>query len=247
MRRVSSGGKHPDRRENATLRGVACERRSWSAHLGTRGVSNLSAYLETDDHGVLEQSRRRGTFGHLDLRRRIARRGEVLYSRRFGPRSSLSSFQPIVGATGSGVVTLPASGVMKSDDLWCFILWRACSAKGLGIDGADVARCPLISKGMGYRTPSSSKGARGKRGQTRRTTWLQKGPEFMAGRGSGARGVCSRVVVVYVAEVDRQRRTQRSVRSQLHPIWGAYGDGGLVRGQQAGAKSAARRLRANGR
>jgi hypothetical protein len=130
MRRVFSGGKHPDRRKHATLRGAARERGSWSAHLSTRGVSSLSANLETDDHGVLEQSRRRGTFGHPEMRRRISGRGEVLYSRRFGPRSSSSSFQPAAGATGSGVVMSPASGVTKSDDRRCFILWRTCSTRG---------------------------------------------------------------------------------------------------------------------
>jgi len=92
-------------------------------------------------------------------------------------------------------------------------------------------------KGWATHAGLLRKEGRGRRGQTRRAMRLQQSLSFMAGRGSGARGVCSRVVVVYVAEIDRQCRTQRSVRSQLHPIWGAHGDGGLARSLQASAET----------
>jgi len=90
------------------------------------------------------------------------------------------------------------------------------------------------------------KESRGKRGQTRRTMWLQKSLAFTARRGSDARGVPVRRNR-FVAEVVRQRWTQRSVRTPFHPIWVAHRDGGLVRRQQASAKSAAQHLRMNGR
>jgi len=123
MRRVSSGRKHPGLSERATLRGAALKRWPWSAHVGTRGVSSLSANSETDDHGVLEQSRRRGTFSHLGMRARILRRGEVLYSRPFDPRNSSPSFQPRIGATGKRFVVSPASGPAKSGGLRRFTHW----------------------------------------------------------------------------------------------------------------------------
>lgn len=80
------------------------------------------------------------------------------------------------------------------------------------------------------------KGKRGKRGQNAEGERLQKGRTFKAGEDR----TLEKVVLArckFVAEVDRRRRTQRSVRSPLHPIWGAYGDGSLDRSQQAGASA----------
>jgi len=75
---------------------------------------------------------------------------------------------------------------------------------------------------------------------------LQKGWAFTAGENRTLEG-CARASLSYVAEVARRRRTQRSVRFPLHPIWKSYGDGSLGRSQQAGVTSAARRLRSKGR
>lgn len=167
MRRVSSSGKHPGLRKRASLRGVAFEWGPRSAHVGMRGVSSPSANSETDDHGVLEPLRRRGTFSHLGVRARTSRQGEVLCSRPLDPRSFSSPSQPCTGATGGGFVILPASGATTSGDLRRSILWQACSASGWGVDGNWVARCPRVSRETGYRMPCvparGRKGSEGKR------------------------------------------------------------------------------------
>lgn len=165
--------------------------------MGTRGVSSLSANSGTDDHGVLEQSRRRETFSHLDVRRRILRQGEVLCSRPFDPLNSLSPFQLSIGATGRGFVVPPASGAAKSGGLRRSILWQACSASGWSVDWTWVARCPPVSKGMGYRKPCaferSRAGSEGKRGGRRGS---KRACRSRRRRGSDARGVCPCVVIV---------------------------------------------------
>lgn len=58
-----------------------------------------------------------------------AGRGKVLHSRPLGPRSKLSLFQPVVGATGSGVGAMPASIVSKSGGRRYSTFGRACSAR----------------------------------------------------------------------------------------------------------------------
>jgi hypothetical protein len=88
---------------------------------------------------------------------------------------------------------------------------------------------------MSLRVPYLLKRGCGRRGANVENA----GPEgFMRsrGRGSDAQGPCP-CVVSLLAEVDRRRRTQRSVRSPLHPIWGAYRDGGLANGRHASAKA----------
>jgi hypothetical protein len=76
---------------------------------------------------------------------------------------------------------------------------------------------------------------------------LQKGRAIHSERGLNARGVCSRVVVVNVAEVDRRRRTQRSVRSRISPDLRSVRGRGSRPQPASGRESAARRLRAKGR
>jgi len=201
----------------------------WSAHVGTRGVSSPSANSETDDHGVLEQPRRRGTFSHLDVRRRTSRQGEVLCSSRLDPRNSSSSFQPRIGATGKGLVVPPASGAAKSGGLRRSILWQACSANGWCVDGVGWLAARLSRERRATARRASSKGVAREARVNAKGVVAPKEPGAHGGARIGrSRGVPARCYR-FVAEVDRQRWTQRSVRTPSHPIWVAYGDGGLVR------------------
>jgi hypothetical protein len=111
----------------------------------------------------------------------------------------------------------------------------ACRRREPNVNGVDVVRCPLTLKEVGSRAPRHSEERRGRRGQTLKAQ-VSKRVVRIGGRGSDARGACPRVVGVF-AEVDRRRRTQRSARSPLHPIWKACGDGGLVYGRHASAKA----------
>jgi len=109
-----------------------------------------------------------------------------------------------------------------------------------------VARSPLASKEVGSSCAGSSKEGFGDEGK-RRERWAPKGPGDHSERGLNARGVCSRVVVVNVAEVDRRRRTQRSVRSRISPDLRSVRGRGSRPQPASGRESAARRLRAKGR
>lgn len=218
MRRVSSSGKHPGLSACATLRGVVFGRGPRSAHVGTRGVSSLSANSETDDHGVLEQSRRRGTFSHLGVRRRILRRGEVLCSRPFDPHNSSLSFQPSIGATGSGFVVPPASGTAKSGGLRRSICWQACSASGWNGDGVGWLAARLSREGRAIASCAPPKGVAQEARANAEDDVAPKGPAVHgAARIGRSRGVPVRRNR-FVAEVVRQRWAQRSVRGPFHPI-----------------------------
>lgn len=160
-----------------------------------RGVSSPAQHHRVGDHGVLEQLRRRGASSHLVMRRSHARRGEVLHSRLLGPRSSSSSYQPVAGATGGGVAASPASGVAKSDDLQRSHLSACLQRREADVVGADAARCPLIPKGVGCRTPCSSKGAAREAGANTEGDWLKR-PDVQGGRGSDARKGCARASLV---------------------------------------------------
>jgi hypothetical protein len=80
-----------------------------------------------------------------------------------------------------------------------------------------------------------SKGKRVKRGQTRRAHGLKRVARSRRARIGRSRDVPARQLSV--AEVDRRRQTQRSVRSPFHPIWSAYGDGGLAHGRERAPKA----------
>jgi hypothetical protein len=115
------------------------------------------------------------------------------------------------------------------------------------VDGSDAARCPLILKGVGYRTPSSTErgraGSEGKRGGRA----ASKRPSVQGGRESDARGACPCVVVVKLQKSLGGVGPREACALPFHQTWGACGDGGLDRSQPAGAKSAAQRLRPKGR
>lgn len=102
---------------------------------------------------------------------------------------------------------------------------RACLQRTkASVSEADVARCPLTSKEVSSRVPQRSKGRGGKRGRTRRVTGFKRADHSRRARIGRSRGVPVRLVV-NVAEVAKRRRTQRSARSPLHPIWESCGTG----------------------
>jgi len=182
-----------------------------------RRVSSPAQHRRVSDHGVLEQSRRRGASIHLDMRRRM--RGE---GRSFTPGGSAHAVCVVVhlvfGATGSEFVSLPASGGTKCDDLRRSYPSACLQRREANVVEADVARCPPISKGMGCRMPHRPERARaGSGGRTRRACGSKRAEHSRRARIGRSNGLCSRVVCL-VAEIDRRRRTQRSVRSPFHPI-----------------------------
>jgi len=147
------------------------------------------------DHGVLEQLRRRGAFGHLAMRRRIAGRGKVLHSRRLGPRSPLPSSQLVGGATTGEVVTLPASSATKSGGLPHSNLTATLHAPrdewGWGLTWL-AAR----SSREGWAHARRAARERGAGGEGKRGGYTaSQGSCAQGGRGSDARGTCPCVVV----------------------------------------------------
>jgi len=191
--------------------------------VGTKGVSSPSITPSRRPWGARAASEK----GNLQPPRHAAshaRRGEVLCSRRLGPHSPSSSFQPVASATDSGVAAPPASGVTKSGDLRRSTYRRACSAGRRALSGLMWLAARSSRKGWAGRMPCSSQGAHGKRGQTRRAHGSKR-----AGRSRRARIGRSGSVLARrcrnVAEVDERRRTQRSVRSSFHPIRERTGTG----------------------
>jgi len=181
-----------------------------------KGVSSPSTHSGSDDQGVLEQLRRRVASPHPDQ--------AAAWSGRRGP--SLQAVRPtrliVVVSTrhwrnrwrGRSVARKRRYGERRPS---AFNLSARLQRREASVDGVDVARCPLASREAGSSYAGSSQEGPGNEGK-RRGCWAPKGPSAQGGRGLNARGVCSRVVVVDVAEVDRRRRTQRSVRSPFHPI-----------------------------
>jgi len=105
-----------------------------------------------------------------------ARRGEVLRSRRLGPRRFSSPFQPIVGATGGGVVAAPASVITKGGGRRRSTFRRPCSAgkrASMGLTrlaarssrkGWAIAR-RLPPKGGGREARANAEGERPQKGR----------------------------------------------------------------------------------
>lgn len=154
MRRVFSDGKHPGLRELGPLRGEPYEWGPWLA-MRAGGVSSLSLLSRSGDRGMFEQLRRRGTFGHLATRRRVRGEGRSFAPGRSARAAYLFSLQPVTGATGSGVVAAPASGVTKGESLRRSTCRRACSAGRRALLGSGTVRCPLTPKRVGYAHAAS--------------------------------------------------------------------------------------------
>jgi hypothetical protein len=192
VRRVSSGGRHPDLCEHVPLRGGARECGSRPAQRITGGSLQPFDSSRAGDHGVLEQLRRRGTSSHLVVRRRT--RGE---GRSFSPGGSAradpsSSFQPVIGATTDGVAGSPASGAAKSGGRRQSTSWRACRRRVASVDGvARFAAC-LPREGQANARHVPRKGEHVKRGQTRRTRGSKRTVRSRRARIGRSRGVPAR-------------------------------------------------------
>jgi len=156
-----------------------------------------------------------------------ARKGPSLRAAR--PTQPTAIIQLAGGATNGELLALPASSARKKGGLPYSEPAASLQAPKARVwMGSDVARCPLTSRGVSSRALRRSRERRGRRGQTQGARLLT-GSCAQRGRGSDARvGVPARRSLF--AEVDRRRRTQRSVRSSFHPIWGADVDGGLADG-----------------
>jgi len=124
----------------------------------------------------------------------------------------------VFGATGGGLALSPASGGAKCDDLRRSYQSACLQRRVANVVEADVARCPLIPRGMSCRMPCpSERRSAGSEGRTRRASGSKRAERPRRARIGRSNRLCSRVVCL-VAEVDRRRRTQRSVRSPFHPI-----------------------------
>lgn len=111
----------------------------------------------------------------------------AIHRRRFNPISA----QPVRGSwcRPQAVLRRTAAFVVRSFGR------LAAPTGGASMDLGGSLPARLEREGLPHAA-RSRKGSRGKRGQTRRAAWLQKSLTFMAERGSDARGVCPRVVIV---------------------------------------------------
>jgi len=162
-----------ERRESPALR-TPPSRRPWDART-TSEEGNLPA---TSSCGV-----------------RMRSEGESFAPSGSAHVSSSSSSQPVIGATGNRFVALPASGVPKSGDLQRFTFWCTCSTRGNALMALAWLAARSSRKGWATSMPcclyGSSAGSEGNAGARGFKTAGRSG-----GRGSGARGLCSRVIVV---------------------------------------------------
>jgi hypothetical protein len=191
VRRVFSGGKHPDLREHVSLRGATVGRGSWSAQVRNEGSLQPFVRLRVGDHRMLEQLRRRGTSSRLIMRSH-ARRGGSFAPSGSTRVSSSSSFQPVIGATGNGFVASPASGVPKSGGLQRFDLCALAAPGGNALVGLAWLAARSSRKGWATSMPScpfgSSAGSEGNAGGAR----LQNGRAFRRARIGRSRVVLAR-------------------------------------------------------
>lgn len=195
MRRVFNGRKHPDPRKCVPLRGGSHERGSRSIQWKARGVSGPSRNSESMTMGC--SSSFEGGEPSFVPSCGVRMRGEggsfapgcsahATHRHRFTP----SSAQPL-----AGVVTSPASGGTKNGGLHAFTFRRACStgrSMWMGSTWLAAAHLKTVSYGTPYCLERGSTGSKGKRAGE----WLQEGTSRSCGRGSDARRLCSRVVVV---------------------------------------------------
>lgn len=174
-----------------------------------RGLSSLSPNVcKTVTVGCPSKIARRGVLNHLAVRRRTAGQGRALRSDRLGPGNASSSFQLFVGATGGGCRGAARKQLRKERRPWRFGSMARLRRRRVLASWLLLGSLPAHPHVMGYRTPHLRKLAR-EAGVTRRATWPQKGRALKARRGLVARGVCP-CVDMFVAEVDKQCRAQRS-------------------------------------
>lgn len=193
MRRVSGDGKHPDSCKHVLLRGRARERGLGWLRKSARSLQPR-ATPGVGDHGVLEQLRRRGTSSHLVMRRSHARRGEVLRSRRLGPRSLQSSYTPSSAQPEVGSRRRPQAAVRSAVTFGVPTFRRACSAGRRTLSRLTWLAVRPSRKGRAVACRASSKGEAREAGTERGGRAAPKGPNVQGGRGSDARKGCARAL-----------------------------------------------------
>jgi len=223
----SEGGKHPDCRDGAPLRGG-----SRNGDLGRSGHAEGSpTFREHADPTTMGCSTCWGggelpTLSHGLARERLGVPSlpVIRPTARTQPLLHPSSAQPTV-ESGRRL----ARGVKKSGGLRCPTSRQACAAVRR-CRWCGVARC-LLSLGRGRAVACRALRRRraGSGGQRDGTGSPSKGALLPARARIGRSRSCSRVVDV-VAEIDRRCQAQRSGRSPLHPIWRTFMDGRLARG-----------------
>jgi len=108
----------------------------------------------------------------------IMRRSHVRRVRAFTPGvstrvSTLSSYQPVIGATGYGIVASPASGAPKSEDHRRFTFWCICDirrqalVRWRGSLPAHLQRDGLLQAVLPLRRQLGKRGKRGRTGSSR--------------------------------------------------------------------------------
>jgi len=186
-----------------------------------------SGLTATDDHGVLDWLRRRGTSRRSS---RFAVKGaRYLHSGRVGPHAYSVIASPILGATDGG---LGASlRTRRHEERWPSLLYLLAVLHRPGGGGERCARGSLPAfprKREGYRTPVASKDAHGRRGPTQRHGLsFKRGLSCRRRARIGRSRSCSRVISCCC----RSRQTvpaQRSGRTSISPDLEAFVDGRLA-------------------
>jgi hypothetical protein len=126
MRRVSSGGKHPDLCERGPLRGGARECGSWPARGFAEGVSSPSMRPQLATMGCSSTFRGGESLATSPCGVACEARGDPSLRGGSAHENPAPSFQSVIGATSDGVAGSPASGVAKSGGLGQSNLGRAC-------------------------------------------------------------------------------------------------------------------------
>lgn len=214
MRRVFGGRKHPGLRDGASLRGEVKKRGSWSVQ-EIEGDSNPSKDSEPTTTGCSRSYRGGEPQSSSSCGVACAGKGGVLHSERLGSRVTSSPFQPALAASGNWVGSLPASDASKSGGLWGSMFAACLQRRGLSFDVFRVTHCLLPSKEGGCRGPHVFERGGARRGANARRT-LRLGGGFVRSEDWSLVG-CARASDDVVAEVNRRRRTQRSVWRTFHP------------------------------
>jgi hypothetical protein len=182
-----------------------------------RGVSSPAQHHRVGDHGVLEQLRRRGASSHLDMRRRMRGEGRSFTPGRSARAAHRRRINPSPAQPVAGSQRRPQAALRRAMTFSVLTFRRACSAGRRMLSELTWLAARLSPKGVGCRTPCSSKGAAREAWANTKGDWLQKGRTFRVGEDR----TLEKVVLARrksVAEIIRRRRTQRSVRSPFHPI-----------------------------
>jgi len=101
----------------------------------------------------------------------------------------------VFGATGGGLASSPASGGTKCGDLRRSHPSACLQRRRANVVETDVARCPLLPKGMSCRMPYlSERRSAGSGGRTRRASGSKRAERSRRARIGRSNRLCSRVV-----------------------------------------------------